>query len=169
MLNTVLLTTVRLGPLKFSLRATIDHRGPSIHSGHYTAAINCSKKHSIATITQLWSLKLVHMFYYMNWLTHNFWTRTGGWVWSLPWRWHTLSIPLTTGWGTSAETCMMCFFLMTLVPVQKLCVNVYIYIHIHIYIYRYMHFLYDFCYRTYKYIQRKCHSILAKLPPHHVL
>ena len=34
-------TTVRLGPHKFSLRATIDHQGPSIHSGHYTASINC--------------------------------------------------------------------------------------------------------------------------------
>ena len=37
-------TTVRRGPLKFSLRATIDHHGPSIHSGHYTASINCCKK-----------------------------------------------------------------------------------------------------------------------------
>ena len=36
--------TVRLGPLKFSLRATIDHHGPSIHSSHYTASINCCKK-----------------------------------------------------------------------------------------------------------------------------
>ena len=26
-------------------------------------------------------------------------------VWLLPWRWHILSIPLTTGRGTSAETC----------------------------------------------------------------
>ena len=26
-------------------------------------------------------------------------------VWSLPWRWHILSTPLTTGRGTSAETC----------------------------------------------------------------
>ena len=26
-------------------------------------------------------------------------------VWSLPRRWHILSIPLTTGRGTSAETC----------------------------------------------------------------
>ena len=33
--------TVGLGPLKFILRATIDHHGPSIHSGHYTASINC--------------------------------------------------------------------------------------------------------------------------------
>ena len=37
-------TTVRLGPLKFSLHATIDHYGPFIHSGHYTASINCCKK-----------------------------------------------------------------------------------------------------------------------------
>ena len=37
-------TTVGLGPLKFSLRATIDHHVPSVHSGHYTASINCCKK-----------------------------------------------------------------------------------------------------------------------------
>ena len=37
-------TTVMLGSLKFSLRATRDHHGPSIHSGHYTASINCGKK-----------------------------------------------------------------------------------------------------------------------------
>ena len=37
-------TTVRLGPLKFSLWATIDHHGPSLHSGHYTASINCCQK-----------------------------------------------------------------------------------------------------------------------------
>ena len=77
-------TTVRLGRLKFSLRATINHHGPSIHSGHFTASINCCEKHSIAT--QLRSLELLtaktpllHMLYYMNWLTHDFWTRTGGW------------------------------------------------------------------------------------------
>ena len=47
---------------------------------------NNKKKHSIATITQLRSLELLtaktpllHMLYYMNWLTHDFWTRTGGW------------------------------------------------------------------------------------------
>ena len=34
-------TTVRLGSLKFSLRATTDHYGPSIHFGNYTASINC--------------------------------------------------------------------------------------------------------------------------------
>ena len=44
---------------RFRLRATIDHHGPSIHSGHYTASINCGEKHSIATITQLRSLELL--------------------------------------------------------------------------------------------------------------
>ena len=36
-------TTVRLGTLKLSLWAAIDHLGPSIHSGHSTASINCCK------------------------------------------------------------------------------------------------------------------------------
>ena len=27
-----------------SLRATIDHHGPSMYSGHYTASIHCCKK-----------------------------------------------------------------------------------------------------------------------------
>ena len=35
--------TVRLGPLKFSLRATIDHHGPSPSSCYYSASINCCK------------------------------------------------------------------------------------------------------------------------------
>ena len=130
-------TTVRLGPLKFSPRATIDHHGPSIHSGHYTASINCCKKHFIATITQLRSSELLtaktpllHMLYYMNWLTHDFWTRTGGWEFdrshgagtSSPFHWQQVEeqAPKPVGW-------MMCFLLMTFIPVQKLCVNIYIY------------------------------------------
>ena len=52
-------TTFMLGPLKFNLQATIDHHGPSIDSGHYTASINCCKKHSIATITKFRSLQLL--------------------------------------------------------------------------------------------------------------
>ena len=141
-------TTVRLGPLTFNLRATIDHHGPSIYSGHYTASINCCKKHSIATIAQLRSLEsltaktpLLHMLYYMNWLTHEFWTGTGGWEFdrshdndtSSPSHWKQVEeqAPKPVGW-------MMCFPLMTFVPVQKLCVNTYIYI--------YMHFLYEFCF-----------------------
>ena len=128
-------TAVRLGPLKFSLHATIDHHGPSILSGHHTASINCCQKHSIATITQLRSLELLtaktlllHMFYYMNWLTHDFWTRKGGWELdrshgagtSSPSHWQHVEqqAPKPVGW-------MMCFLLMTFVPVQKLCYRKY--------------------------------------------
>ena len=129
-------TTVRLGPLKFSLRATIDHHGPSIHSGHYTASINCCKKHSIATITQLRSSELLtaktpllHILYYMNGLTHDFWTRTGGWEFD---RYHSAGTSSPSHWQQVEEQApkhvgwIMCFLLMTFVPVQKLCVNIYI-------------------------------------------
>ena len=131
-------TTVRLGPLKFNPQATIDHHGPSIDSGHYTASINCcKKKHSTATITKLRSLELpiktplLHILYYTNGLTHDFWTRTGGWEFdrshgagtSSPSHWQQVKeqAPKPVGWT-------MCFLLMTLVPVQKLCVNIYVYI-----------------------------------------
>ena len=94
------------------------------------------QKHSIATITQLRSLELLtaktppmHMLYDMNWLTHDFWTLTGGWEFdrshgagtSSPSRGQQVvgQAPKPVGW-------MMCFFLMTFVPVQKLCVNTYI-------------------------------------------
>ena len=107
-------TTVRLGPLKFSQLATVDHHGPSIHFGHYTASINCCRKHYIATITQLRSLadvcgrKNSSTAYVMLYELIDTWfldsnRRVG--AWSLPWRWHILSIPLTTGRGTGAKTC----------------------------------------------------------------
>ena len=115
-----------LGPLKFNLQATIDHHGPSIDSGHYTASINCCKKHSIATITKLRSLELLiktpllHILYYINGLTHDFWTRTGGWEFdrshgagtSSPSHWQQVEeqAPKPVGWT-------MCFLLMTLVPI----------------------------------------------------
>ena len=35
--------TVVLGIHKFSLQATIDHQGPAMYSGHYTASISCCK------------------------------------------------------------------------------------------------------------------------------
>ena len=35
---------VVLGLHVFNLQATIDHHGPSVYSGHYTASINCCKK-----------------------------------------------------------------------------------------------------------------------------
>ena len=41
--------------------------------------------------------------------------------------------------------------------------SVLIYMYIYIYIYMYVHSLYEFCYRSY--IQRECHSVLAKLHP----
>ena len=96
-----------------------------------------AKKHSIATITKLRSLELLiktpllHILYYINGLTHDFWTRTGGW-----------EFDRSHGAGTSSPShgqqveeqapkpvdWTMCFLLMTLVPVQKLCVNIYVYI-----------------------------------------
>ena len=40
-------TTLRLAPLKFSLGATINHHGLSIHSGHYIASIPCFNSESV--------------------------------------------------------------------------------------------------------------------------
>ena len=75
---------------------------------------------------------LLHILYYMNWLTHDFGTRTGGWEFdrshgtgtSSPSHWQQVEeqAPKPVGW-------MMCFLLMTFVPVWKLCVNIYIYIY----------------------------------------
>ena len=135
-------TTGRLGPLKFSLRATIGHHGPTFYTFRSLHCIyQLLQKHSIATITQLRSLELLitktpvlHMLYHMNWLTHDFGTRTGGWEFdrshgagtSFPSHWQQVEeqAPKPVGW-------MMCFLLMTLVLVQKLCVNIYIYIYIY--------------------------------------
>ena len=79
---------------------------------------------------------LLHMLYCMNWLTHDFWTRTGGWEFdrshgadsSFPYHWQQVEEQASTpvGW-------MMCFLLMTFVPVQKLCVNIYINIYVFFY------------------------------------
>ena len=107
-------TTVRLGPLKCSLRATIDHHGPPIHSGHYTASINCCKKKAFYCndhkITEFGIIdnKNSSTAYVILYELIDTWfldsnRRVG--VWSLPWRWHILSIPFITGRGTSAETC----------------------------------------------------------------
>ena len=59
-----------------------------------------------------------------------FWTRTGGWEFDRSHGAGTSSpsqgeeqAPKPLGW-------MMCFLLMTFVPVQKLCVNIYIYLYI---------------------------------------
>ena len=42
---------------------------------------------------------------------------------------------------------------------MKLCVNIYIYLSLR------MHSLYEFCYRTYIYIQQECRSVLVELHP----
>ena len=49
--------TVMLGPLKFNLQATIDHHGPSIDSGHYTASINCCKKNILLQRSQNYGVR----------------------------------------------------------------------------------------------------------------
>ena len=79
-------TTVRLGPLKFSLQATIDRHGPSIDSGHYTAYINCCKKTFYCNDHKITEFRITdknsstaYIIYDINGLTHDFWTRTGGW------------------------------------------------------------------------------------------
>ena len=67
-------TTVRLGPLKFSLRATIDHHGPSIHSGHYIASINCCEKNILLQrshnygVWNYWQQKLLYCICYTVWI-----------------------------------------------------------------------------------------------------
>ena len=134
----------------FFIMTTVENEGLYLNSYMHLSIV--AKKHSIATITQLRSLELLiktpllHMLYHMNWLTHDFWTPTGGWEFDRSHGAGTSSpshpqqvedqAPKPVGWT-------MCFLLMTLVPVQKLCVNN---------IYMYVHSLYEFCYRTYIYI-----------------
>ena len=89
--------------------------------------INCSKKHSIATITQLRSLELLiaktPLLYFG--LDRQF-DRCHGARTSSPSHWQQVEeqAPKPVGW-------MMCFLLMTFVPTQKLCVNIYIYVYIY--------------------------------------
>ena len=101
-------TTVRLGPLKFSLRATIDHHGPSIHSGHYTTSINCCKETFYCNDHTIAEFGIIDT--------------------SSPSHWQQVEeqAPKPAGW-------MMCFLLITFVSGRKLCVNIYIYIYIYIY------------------------------------
>ena len=68
----------------------------------------------------------------MNWLTHNLWTRTEGWEFD---RSHGAGTSSPSHWQQVEEQApkpvgrMMCFLLITLVPVQKICVNIYIHIY----------------------------------------
>ena len=76
-------TTVRFGPLKLSLQTTIDHHGPSVHSGQYTESINCCKillqRSQLRSLELLIKTLLLDILYYISGLTHDFWTRTGWW------------------------------------------------------------------------------------------
>ena len=127
-------TTVRLGPLKFSLQATIDHHGPSIDSGHYTASINCCKKtfycndHKItefgitdknSSTAYIISYKWIDTWFLDSNRRVGF-DRSHGAGTSSPSHWQQVEeqAPKPVGWT-------MCFHLMTLVPVRKLCVNIY--------------------------------------------
>ena len=132
-------TTIRLGPLRFSLRATIDHHGPSIHSGHYTSSINCCKKTFYCndhTITEFGIIdsKDSSTAYVILYELIDIWFLDSNWrvgVCSLPcngagtsspshWQQVEEQVPKPVGW-------MMCFLLMTFVPVQKPCVYKHIY------------------------------------------
>ena len=72
---------------------------------------------------------------YYNWLTHGFWTRTGGWEFDGS---HGAGTPSPSHWQQVEEQApkpvdwIMCFLVMTFVPVQELCVDIYVYIYIYI-------------------------------------
>ena len=58
----------------YNLCVTIDHHGPSIHSGYYTASINCCKKHILLQRQQnygvwnYWKQKLLDYICYTLWI-----------------------------------------------------------------------------------------------------
>ena len=89
---------------------------------------------------------------WIDWL-NEIWTRTGGWEFdrsrgsgtSSPSHWQQVEeqVPKPVGW-------MMCFLLMTFVPLSMR-----------------MHSLYEFCYRTYIYIQQECRSNRWSYAPSH--
>ena len=130
--------TVRLGPLKFSLRATIYHHGPSIHSGHLlhlsiVAKITFYCNYHAITEFGIIDSKNSSTAYFILYELIDTWfldsnrreefDRSHGAGTSSPSHWQQVEeqAPKHGGW-------MMCFLLMTFVPVQKLCVNEYIYI-----------------------------------------
>ena len=131
-------TIVRLGPLKFSLQATIDHHGPSIHSGHYTASINCCKNNILLQRSHYYGItdKNSCTAYVISYKLIDTWFVDSHW------HWHILSIPLTTGRGTSAESCGLDdVFPPDDIGSRPEALRLYIYVHS----------LYEFCYRTYIY------------------
>ena len=125
----------------------LDHHGPSIHSGHRTASINCCNKNILLQrshnhgVWNYWQQKTLYCICYTIWIDWHmileFDQEDGSLVApmalaSSPSHWQQVEeqAPKPVGW-------MMCFLLMTFVPVQKLCVNKYIYIYA---------LLYEFCF-----------------------
>ena len=87
--------TIVLGLHKFSLQATIDHHGPSMYSGNYTASINCCKISFYCNDSKIWNdwyqklSSTAYVVIYIFLLHNGFRTRAGGWdFWLLPWRWN---------------------------------------------------------------------------------
>ena len=105
-------TTVRLGPFKFSLRASIDHHGPSIHSGHYTVSINCKKNILLQRshnyrVWNYWQQKLLYCIYYTIWIDWHMifgLEQEGGSLIAPMALAHPLH-PIDNSRGTGAETC----------------------------------------------------------------
>ena len=103
-------TTVWPGPLKFSLRATIDHHGSS-RPGHLNIPVIIPHLSIVAknkfycndpTITEFEIVDSKNSFtaYVIIYELIDTWFLDSNRrvkVWSLPWRWHIISIPLTTG------------------------------------------------------------------------
>ena len=119
-------TTVVLVPPKFSLRATIDHYGPSLHSGHYNESIMCcknvysneNKTVEFEIIDSKHSSTACVIFYELIdlWVFDS--NRRVG-VWLHQWRWHTLSIQLMTITGRGIST--VTFGLDDVFPPDNLC------------------------------------------------
>ena len=90
----------------------VDHHGPSVHSSHYAASLDCCKKAFCCggrTVVEFWvidskdsSTAYVILYELVDTCFLDSDRRVG--VWSPPWRWDILSVPLTTGRGTGAET-----------------------------------------------------------------
>ena len=145
--------TVRLGPLKFSLWATIDHHGPSIHSGHYIASINCCKKTFYCndnTITEFGiidSKKLLYCICYTIWIDWHMsfgLEQQGRSLIALMALAHPLH-PIDNGSRNRRRNLWVGCCVSSWWPLFPSRSSVLIYIYI------YVHSLYEFCYRTYIY------------------
>ena len=55
--------TVVLDLHKFNLQVTIDHRGPSIYSSHYTASIDCCKRRFYCNDSKITKFEIINDWY----------------------------------------------------------------------------------------------------------